>query len=187
MIIDKNSHKKKTKLKSIKSAQTLHCAVGHCQVSLSFLKTSENPSDNNNNVSHGIPNPPAPRDRRRQIRQLQTQIRNLLPRLHRPPSHRLLPFPPHPNLPNPNLLPPSHHLLRRRLRRPLHRPPHRHRRLRLQQHPHAHAPQGDQRLRHFQSHRRSLREGSDLPHHRGFGDERWVRAGDGGASSRGWA
>ena len=125
---------------------------------------------------NGVPSPPTPRDLRRQIRQLQAKIRHLLPNLHRPPPHRFLPFPPLPNLPNPNLFPPSLHLLRRRLRRPLHRSPNRHLRLRLPPCPHAHAPQGGQGLRHLQVHRGRFRQRPNLPHYRGPRHQRHLRS-----------
>ena len=133
---------------------------------------------------NGVADPPTPRDLRREVRQLQAQIRNHLPNLHRPPPHRLLPFSPLPNLPNPNLLPPSDHRLRRRLRRPLHGPPDRHLRLRLPPGPNAHAPQGNQGLRHLQVHRGRFRQGPDLPHHRGSRYQRHVGVGNGGAVAR---
>ena len=170
MKIERNPKKIKTKPKVFKTPHTHYVARAQSLLSLAPSSHFSKPQSLSNNVIitsiHGVTDPQTPRDRRREVRQLQTQIRNLLPRLHRPPPHRLLPFPPNPHLPNPNLLPPAIHPLRRRLRRPLHRPPDRHRRLRLQLHPHAHAPQGDQGLRHFESHRRSLRKGSDLPYNR---------------------
>lgn len=128
----------KQNLKYIK-AYTLQCAV-----------VSKSPSLKNHriryqkqlkkNVSHGSTDSPAPRNRRREIRQFQAQIRNLLSGLHRSPSHRLLSFPSNTDLSNSHLFTSSFHHLRRHLWCPLHCPPYRHRRLCFQWYPHAHAP-----------------------------------------------
>ncbi|KAK4834782.1 hypothetical protein QYF36_000484 [Acer negundo] len=64
-------------------------------------------------VGDGVSHSPASRHLGGEVRQLQAQIRHFLADIHRPPSHCLLPFPPPPNLQNPNLLPPFLNQIRR--------------------------------------------------------------------------